>query len=237
MRNKGLLGLCLVGAGISILLINRAPWSNRDAAGAGLEGPAASASAPRTDNPLATPQTAAAETGARLSAAPPEAALALSPDAVPESLEAPFDRSGMTKAEQIQTLLSSYEHAGRIPESGRLHGQFGLASRCVITILRARGLADYGDPAELARLGGFSLRASSNDEWVIAADRARYAFPKGEFPIYDQTRQRVQAQPPGVLGEELSADQAEQLDFLFQDALAALGVPITDARLQPNELR
>jgi len=94
----------------------------------------------------------------------------------------------------------------------------------VKTIMRERGRADYGDPAELERLGGFNLTPSSPDEWVFGADRARYSFMKGEFPAYDMARARRTLSFNGELVPPLTPEQQSEYEALFEEALASLGV-------------
>ncbi|MAF65920.1 MAG: hypothetical protein CMJ84_09735 [Planctomycetes bacterium] len=150
------------------------------------------------------------------------------------------DGSGMSREERLQVLLRAYEgylrftDTGPVPDTfvprGRAMAERSLASRCIATILRAEGRADYGDPDELAARGGFSLRSSSPEEHVFAADRARFAFFKGEFPAYDRATERVRSAYFDETLPPLTAPESQELDQLYARALGVLGTPARSPR-------
>ena len=136
-----------------------------------------------------------------------------------------LDASGLTQGEKLRYLLSSQQRrdaAADMPIRARAGIDLAHATRCVTTILRAKGRADYGDPVELEERGGFSLKSVSPDEWVFAADRARFAFSRGEFPAYDLARDRIARVEDGADLVELDAQQALEFDKLHAAALDAL---------------
>lgn len=138
------------------------------------------------------------------------------------------DESGMTPQQKLESLLAMHRMLVELPQDAPSRGaarrETMFAAICVKTIMCERGRADYGDPAELERLGGFSLRPSSPDEWVFAADRARYSFMKGEFPAYDMARARQALSRNGEPVLPLTPEQQATYDALFEEALASLGV-------------
>lgn len=149
----------------------------------------------------------------------------------PFEVGAESDASGLTREEKLEYLLAAHDRllACRedAPARGRSHSELMFAARCVATIMRENGLADYGDPAELEIRGGFSLRPSAPNEWVFAADRARFRFMKGDFPAYDSAKtRRIRV----LEGQPLSAPTPElrgAYDALYLEALASLGVSHT----------
>ncbi len=143
--------------------------------------------------------------------------------------------SGMTAQEELDFLLKSHDRyivAMADPATtseDRSLIELGFVSRCVSTILRAQGRADYGNPDELRARGGFVLR-DLPDEWMFAADRALFKFPKGEFPAYDETRTQVERFD--LEGVEYPSDP-EWLagrEALFSEALSALGATVPDSK-------
>ena len=146
----------------------------------------------------------------------------------PSEAETQADESGMTHQLKLECLLNLHQMLMEFPHDvspkNATNLEVGFLGRCVLTIMREDGRADYGDPVELERLGGFSLRPNSPDEWVIAGDRARYRFMKGEFPAYDAARARQTLSRNGEPVAERTPELQATYDALFKEALASLGV-------------
>lgn len=157
-------------------------------------------------------------------------------DELPHSSDT-VDPSGLTKEQELRFLLTAHERFTKFADSrpgvGLAGDELGFARRCVATILRSRGRADYGDPEALKESGGFSLRRSAPDEQVFAADRARFRFSKGEFPAYDQAFSRWEA--AFVEGKQIgpiTPDLRQGYDALYQEALDVLGVADLNVSLE-----
>lgn len=122
---------------------------------------------------------------------------------------------GPTQDERLLFLMNSYNTYKR---TGR---ERGLANRCVVTILRESGRADYGVQPEFGEHKGFSLRPDFPDEYRIASDRALYVFARGEFPAYDLMSDRQKAGDSKVI---LTEEQEAAYENLYEEALNTLGI-------------
>lgn len=143
----------------------------------------------------------------------------------PLDLDERVDESGMTAKQKMESLVhlhDSFVEAMKADDPQVLDIQLGtgfaVATRSVVSILREMGRADYGEPGEIESRGGLVLRKPEPDEWVFAADRARYRFKKGEFPAYDYVRAAVD----GSLSEEellLREEWGLMVESLFEEAV------------------
>jgi len=157
----------------------------------------------------------------------PGAEVARLEDEVPAVNAPTADQAGVTDAQRLNFLLESHgwlhSIAPTAPLETRARAERDYASRCVVTILHGRGRAVFADQDGLDR-GGFSLRATHPDEYVFAADRARFTFSKGEFPVFDVVAERFEAARQGIAVEPRSIELETDLEQLFQSALDSLDV-------------
>lgn len=82
----------------------------------------------------------------------------------PREIGEQADASGMTPQQKLECVLNGHQMPMEFPldaspVSSHM-AEVAFAGRCVMTILRENGRADYGDPAELERRDGFSLNTS-----------------------------------------------------------------------------
>jgi hypothetical protein len=139
------------------------------------------------------------------------------------------DPSGMTAREKLDSLTTLHESfttamqaSGPEVADMQISTAFVLATRSVATILREMGRADYGTPSEIRERGGLVLSPPGPDEWIFAADRARFRFHRGEFPAYDYVRDLIEPRQPAQAELKLH-EWTLMVEGLFQEAVQRIG--------------
>ena len=126
------------------------------------------------------------------------------------------------KAESAVTaLIKAHDFAAKFPAEGRLElsrstAELAFIQQCLGHILakKNRGL-EAGDDAEASKT------PVADDEVKFFHDGKLYIVRRGEFPIYDEARDRIASdtRPPR------SSMYYEEYQQLFVEALSSLGIP------------
>lgn len=227
---RSLLALVVLGVALSaaVLLRSSAQTSEDRLQGMGVQNEQATKKADieLASTSLMTSMRSVADSSQAHDDADPEPELVLT-----ERPEEP-DASGMTRTEKLEALIRVHElylGSRQLGSKSSAAVEAGFVSRCVATVMQGDGRADYGDPLELAEKGGFSLRTEHPDQWVFAADRARFAFMKGEFPAYDLAMARSELVQKGLPTPAMTPEIEYEYELIYQKALATLGITTLDS--------
>jgi len=222
---KKLIVLLIVGTVATVLFPEPRKTEKRQAPLAHQpEAPTAGSSRPGLEMELLTPSPRHPVASSPL----PEPVAVLAGEAEATETDPTEDQAGVTDVQRMNYLVSEY---ARFDELGadmtfqdRPSPELGLALRCVATIQHSFGRADFGDSKELSELGGFNLTPSDPDEFLFAADRARFSVMKGEFPVLDHALDRTRNLALGRPVEPLDQDFTDSLQQLYLTALSTLDV-------------
>jgi len=142
--------------------------------------------------------------------------------------DAVIDPVGVSDEERLRSLIRAHDYALRIsssesaPDELKAGAEFLFAGSCVISILHAKGRAEF----DTAPDGKFHVGSMREDEYLIGGDRAQYRFLRGEFPAYDLAydrrcsfQQRSEAGPI-----DRARDFDDRIQDLYDQALASFGI-------------